>query len=99
MLKIKRPSGSKPGLTWVSRTKLFIIKPAPTSKTNDKAISVAIKAERAGLFPKELPRSPSRSESLGLEREAKSAGASPKTVPVRMETVSYTHLRAHETPE
>ena len=82
MLKTSKRSGLKPGSTSSAGRNFSSSARRPTSRTNDNAISTAIRTERAGLLPNELPRSPSRSDSFGLAREAKRAGARPKSVPV-----------------
>ena len=78
-------SGWKPRSMRWSSTKLRISRPAPTTRTTERATSETTRARRSGSRPRPAvaPLPPSRSEPASGERARRSAGARPKRTPVR----------------
>ena len=85
------PSGSNPGDTPCSRTKLRTSRPAPTSSTSEIATSATTSRLRSRR--RELPKPPSPcvflppafSDVLRSTCAARSAGARPNSRPVKIE--------------
>ena len=90
MLKLiaTRWSGAKPRSTCMSLMKLRVMRPAPTTSIIANATSVTTSAPRSDPAPCVLPRLPSRSVCCSSGDEARIAGTSPKTTPVRRETAT-----------
>ena len=94
--KVRRCSALKPGSTSCRRAKLLINRPAATRSTSESATSATI-----NVFPilwraaDVLVRPPSFNVSPTSVRDAFSAGAVPKSTPVRTETIA---VNAHDTP-
>ena len=86
------PSGSKPGDTLCSRTKLRTRRPAPMSSITEMATSAT--TSRLRRRPRRLPKPPSPwafrppalSDVLRSTRAARNAGARPNSRPVRIDT-------------